>query len=271
LTNINGLILATVGNIEISQNPNLQSISGFQYLNQITGYLSINYNPSLTSITGFTQLTSVLGGQLVNDQAITLLYNAALNDISGFRALSTIDYGTLHIEGNTNLCYAGYPKWTYGSYGRRYSTGDKGIDWRSKLSSTNSRQFTWGINGVPTLVIQNNGNLTTCASAACHRSCTAGAGCIGPESANLCGRCYQTSNINSCDEVNAPGTDTPPCAILWPPTELPFSAIFGVLVGLGGILILIVIVSILAIVFVIHRRFNKNRGGDYTFNVRLYH
>lgn len=164
LRGISGLILATAGNIDISQNQLLQTIQGLQELAHTSGYISISYNPSLTSITGFNKLTSIQGNNLVNGHALTITYNGELTDISGFKTLDTIDYGTVHIEGNTRLCYAGYPTWNYGSYGLRYSNGDKGIDWRSKLTTqTHIWQFTWGeAIGIPTLLIQNNGNITDC-------------------------------------------------------------------------------------------------------------
>lgn len=158
---IASIVLATVGNVEISQNGLLRTIDSLQ-VSQIKGYLSVSYNPSLSSITGLTSLVTIQGNELVNGHALVLLHNRALTDISGLRALDTIEHGTVHIEGNTQLCYSGYPRWTYGSYGQRYSTGDRGIDWRSKLALQNSWQFTWDGNGVPTLNIQDNGNHSTC-------------------------------------------------------------------------------------------------------------
>ena len=284
LRSIDGLILATVGNVDISQNRLLQTIAGFQQLVHISGFISINYNPSLTSITGFSKLASIRGSQLINGHALSVLYNGALTDISGFKSLSTIEYGTVNIQGNTQLCYAGYPKWSYGSYGLRYSTGDKGIDWRTKLSLTYNWQFTWGSdNGIPTLNIQNNGNQTTCGkkynntyivshtlvSATCHSSCTSGAGCLGPNEPDLCGKCYQTSSINSCDELSPPDTQSQTCMILWPPTELPFSAVFGLVVGLGGILIILIVIGILVVVYKVRKRFSDENKGSYHVQVNI--
>ena len=161
LRSIAGLILGTVGSLEIAQNQLLHSIDSLQ-INRISDHVSISYNPSLGSIRGLTNLISIEGSQLVNGHALRILYNPVLTDISGFQSLNTINHGTVHIEGNTQLCYSGYPRWSYGSYGSRYSTGDKGIDWRSKLNSQYSWQFTWGGNGIPTLNIQGNGNYSTC-------------------------------------------------------------------------------------------------------------
>ena len=154
--------LATVGSLVISQNPSLQTISGFSNLQVIGGHLVIEYNPVLTDVTGLDHLATIRGTSLVNGHALVLLYNRVLTDISGLKSLSSISYGTVHIEGNEELCYAGYPLWGYGSYNPRYETGDKGIDWRTKLSI--SWQYTWGDEeaGQPTLLIRDNGNQTTC-------------------------------------------------------------------------------------------------------------
>lgn len=122
----------------------------------------MSYNPALVSVTGLSNLVTIQGKQLVNGHSLVILHNVALIDMSGLRSLNTIEHGTVHIEGNTQLCYSGYPRWTYGSYGPRYSTGDHGIDWRSKLATQTNWQFTWGGNGIPTLNIQDNGNHTTC-------------------------------------------------------------------------------------------------------------
>ncbi len=162
LINIDGFQkLLQVGNVEIFQNPSLISVPGLNSLSLIDGYVSIGNNPKLERITGFSNLRTISGNNLTNDHAITIIYNPVLTDISGFRLVATIAFGTVHIEGNTNLCYAGYPLWSYGTYNNRYMTGDMGIDWRSILIST--WQFSWQTTtGVPSLLIQNNGNESTC-------------------------------------------------------------------------------------------------------------
>ena len=162
LLNIDGFQkLNKVGNIEIFQNPSLISVPGLNSLVLINGYVSIGNNPKLERITGFTLLSTISGLNLTSDHALALVYNPLLTDISGFRKLVNIALGTVHIEGNTMLCYAGYPLWNFGSYNNRYKTGDMGIDWRSILTST--WQFSWETSmGVPSLVIQNNGNESTC-------------------------------------------------------------------------------------------------------------
>ena len=153
--------LNAVGNLEIAQNRVLQSITGLQSLLKVSGYLSIERNPILTGITGLNHLITIQGEDLVNDHALAILYNHVLTDISGFKSLTSIAFGTVHIEGNTALCYSGYPLWNYGSYGKRYSSGDMGIDWRTILSTI--WQYSWEDGtGVPSLVIQDNGNQSIC-------------------------------------------------------------------------------------------------------------
>ena len=156
-------MLQKVANIEISQNTNLESVTGMMgSLNAVDGYVALERNPVLSNINGFSSVTTISGSELFSGHSLVLLYNNALTDLKAFRSVTTISGGTVRIEGNSNLCYAGYPKWNYGSYGSRYSSGDMGIDWRSKLSAVPQWQYTWGMTGVPTLVIQDNGNQTTC-------------------------------------------------------------------------------------------------------------
>ena len=155
---LSGLIEA--GNVEIYHNPSLISITGFGSLSIVNGYISIGYNPRLTRISGFDALVIIKGEKLANDHGLIMIYNPVLASISGFHSLATIAIGTVHIEGNTMLCYAGYPTWSYGGYSSRYSVGDKGIDWRNLIGST--WQFTWAVGVVPSLLIRDNGNESTC-------------------------------------------------------------------------------------------------------------
>lgn len=152
----------TIRSIEISQNVQLRAITGFPSLLQLSGYLLVNRNPLLTDMSGFSKISVVSGAETVVGQAISVLYNIALPDLSGLSSLRAIGYGTVHIQGNTNLCYAGYPTWSYGSYPARLATGDKGIDWRILLDPVPSWQYTWNQTGVPTLVVQDNGDQETC-------------------------------------------------------------------------------------------------------------
>lgn len=113
-------------------------------------------------------------------------------------------------------------------------------------------------------------SLPTCASIAsttCHSSCQTGAGCLGPSSSGLCGSCYQTSSINSCDEVQAPEVEAQNCVTLWPPTELPFSAIFGLLVACGGTLIIIVLIAICVAVYKIRKKYGGDEESKGSYNV----
>ena len=160
IAGFSGLIGA--GNVEISQNPALVSITGINSLGLVGGHISIGNNPRLERVTGFTSLVTISGNDLANDHGLTIVYNPLLSDIRGFRTLTSIAIGTVHIEGNIALCYAGYPLWSYGGYSNRYSTGDVGVDWRYLVQT--SWQFTWGSSGggIPSLVIQNNGNESTC-------------------------------------------------------------------------------------------------------------
>ena len=164
LTMISGLgqLPSLDGSIVISQNSKLTGIRGFNALRTVTGYLAIQYNPVLTSLAGFSQLSSIGGQEILSGHALTLLYNINLTNLAGFSNLESIAYGTVHIEGNTALCYAGYPTWTVGSYSARMDDSvseiDRGIDWRTKQSGVEQWQYTWGVQGegYPTLYIQNN-------------------------------------------------------------------------------------------------------------------
>ena len=70
-------------------------------------------------------------------------------------------------EGNTQLCYAGYPTWNIGSYLPREPVDggeDVGVDWRTKLTTNEVWQYTWGVEGggYPTLVVQINAPAESC-------------------------------------------------------------------------------------------------------------
>ena len=157
--------LQTVTNIEISQNMILQAVSGLGNLPTIQGYLQIDGNVALSDLDGLQSLQTIQGDELVAGHALNVLYNTNLNSLRGFRSLSTISYGTVHIEGNTNLCFAGYPQWNVGSYPPRLpsGSGDVGIDWRTRLATgVPDWQYTWGVAGFPTLVVQNNAARSNC-------------------------------------------------------------------------------------------------------------
>ena len=170
LTDINGFIeLRSIqGNIVISQNNKLTSINGLSQLLTVNGYISIERNPVLNQINGLTQLTTIEGNEITSGHALSILYNGNLEALNFLSSLESINYGTVHIEGNTALCYAGYPTWQFNLYPPRPrqfdSSADKGIDWRTKLSTMEPWQYTWDVQegGYPTLLIQNNAPNGSC-------------------------------------------------------------------------------------------------------------
>ena len=157
--------LKSVGNLEISQNGNLTKIGGFSSLVSIEGYLQIDHNRKLVDLDGLSSLSEISGTTLVAGHALNVLYNPALLDLRWLRNLSRIEFGTVHIEGNLQLCYAGYPQWAVGEYRSRPPSGDRGIDWRTILGVGVPRwQYSWGGEGggYPTLVIENNAAYGDC-------------------------------------------------------------------------------------------------------------
>ncbi len=180
-------LLTSVRSIDIYYNANLTSITALASITHLQGYLRVVQNPKLVSITGlfanigsyleidrnpslnevnFNQLTAIGGADTVAGHALSIGYTA-LQSLSGFRALSSISYGTVRIEGNTALCYAGYPQWgELGQFASRDSSSgaDKGLDWRQLLSASNQWQYTWGVEGggIPTLLIRDNAPAGTC-------------------------------------------------------------------------------------------------------------
>ena len=169
LTAISGFSsLRNVTNLQITQNPELLTVTGFSRLSVISGYFEIDRNPALYSISGFRLLQTIQGTEVILGHALTLTYNTNLTDLSGFSSLSRIQFGTVHIEGNTRLCYAGYPQWRVGSYPVRPEVVggvDVGIDWRSRLGeNVPIWQYTWRVlhGGYPTLLIQNNAPSSDC-------------------------------------------------------------------------------------------------------------
>jgi hypothetical protein len=160
--------LRNVTNLQISQNPKLQRVTGFSGLSTISGYLEIDRNPSLYDISGFRLLQMIQGADVILGHVLTLTYNTNLTNLSVFSRLSSIQLGTVHIEGNTRLCYAGYPQWREGSYPVRPEVVggvDVGIDWRTRLDeNVPIWQYTWRVvdGGYPTLLIQNNAPSSDC-------------------------------------------------------------------------------------------------------------
>lgn len=163
--------LESVGNLEISQNGNLTTIGGFSSLRSIQGHLQIDRNQRLLNLDGLTGVMEIGGDSLVLGQALLILYNPALLDLRWLRNLTEIGFGTVHIEGNLQLCYAGYPQWAVGEFNARPPSGDKGIDWRTLLGvRVPIWQYSWGVKGggYPTLVIQNNAPYDECGKPIAH-------------------------------------------------------------------------------------------------------
>lgn len=156
--------LSNVGSLEISQNGNLTVVSGFESLTVVEGYLQVDHNHLLQRLDGLEAVEDIRGSELVAGHALNILYNRILPDLRWLRNLTQIGFGTVHIEGNTALCYAGYPQWGAGIYSPRPPGGDKGIDWRTLLQGVPVWQYTWGGGGggYPTLVIQNNAAYEDC-------------------------------------------------------------------------------------------------------------
>lgn len=160
--------LNNVTSLQISQHPRLRAVTGFSNLSLISGYLEIDRNPVLNDLGGLRSLQTLQGTEVILGHALILTYNTNLTSLSGLVGLSEILYGTVHIEGNIRLCYAGYPQWGVGSYPVRPAVVggvDVGIDWRSKFSlSVPEWQYTWNVagGGYPTLLIQNNSPLSDC-------------------------------------------------------------------------------------------------------------
>lgn len=156
------------GSVTISQNTKLTQISGLTSLRSIDGYLAVERNPALSDLSGLRQFTNLHGMELLSGHALSVTYNTQLTDLSSLASIRNISYGTVHIEGNTALCYAGYPTWQPGSYPLRphpsVDGADVGIDWRTRLSGVEPWQSTWGVQdgGYPTLVIQNNAPPENC-------------------------------------------------------------------------------------------------------------
>ena len=113
LATISGFAALTeiVGSVSVSQNQRLSTISGFSSLNLIGGFLSVERNTVLADMNGFRRLGLIRGQSTLSGHALTVIHNTRLSSLTGLSGLTNISYGTVHIEGNTALCYAGYPLW----------------------------------------------------------------------------------------------------------------------------------------------------------------
>lgn len=149
----------------VTNNVNLVTIAGFDMLTTVRDYVQIDRNWNLTSLSGLERLHQINGESLLGGYfALSLVYNFRLDTLLGFRRLTVISEGTVHIEGNRALCFAGYPTWEYGHYKIRPQSGalDKGIDWRTRIMTSNTRLWRWEPGNIPTLLIQKNGENEDC-------------------------------------------------------------------------------------------------------------
>ena len=290
LHTISGLgAVSSLRNLEISQNANLTQISGLSSLEMIRGYLQIDHNQNLVNLDGLSNLRSIGGADLVAGHALNVLYNPSLSDLRWLRSFTRIESGTVHIEGNSGLCYAGYPQWAEGRFELRPPAGDRGVDWRRLLGPGVPRwQYSWGAEGYPTLLIQNNARYEDCSKsphkivrrapnhnryyylsdeAVCHETCEEGAGCLGPSDPDLCGSCVEdfceigaSLTTPSCDPTSLP---------YWPPTEFPYSLVFGVLFGLSGLVLLGLVLLGGWVVYRICKRLRAGRKDTFDIIVNV--
>ena len=157
------------GELTINQNWRLKTFNGLSSLRRIENFLRVERNPNLTSLDAMPRLRRIGGDVLFGSYAVSVLENWKLTTLSGLRSLSSITWGTVHIEGNPRLCFAGYPQWPTGSvlhsYVRRPAVesnqADLGVDWRSVLDSP-AWMWQWRRTGIPTLLIRNNAPWDKC-------------------------------------------------------------------------------------------------------------
>ncbi|MBL6985808.1 MAG: hypothetical protein ISR72_01985 [Methylobacter sp.] len=97
LTSLSGLdnLESIEGDLTITQS-GIKHINGLNMLERVKGKIDINHNPELTTINGVTSLDTV-------DTLITITHNAALNTINGFNSLRQINKGALTIGHCTQL------------------------------------------------------------------------------------------------------------------------------------------------------------------------
>lgn len=97
LANLDGLISLrhVTGNLNISENSNLESMAALNNLKTIDGYLWIADNPKLKQIRGLHQLIKTSG--------LIIERNALLASISGFKSLRIVSTSLVAITDNDNL------------------------------------------------------------------------------------------------------------------------------------------------------------------------
>ena len=156
------------GNLILRNNPALERMSttsgASSVLTRVEGYLHIERNLQLSNLEFLSTMTTIAGNHLLDRISFALLYNPKLNDLNWLRSLKSIQNGTVWIEGNTQLCYAGYPQWQLGAYKVRtqLQTADKGIDWRTFMVNQVPSDFTWLGMNIPYLVVKDNAPEGSC-------------------------------------------------------------------------------------------------------------
>ena len=167
-------ILANLGgNLILRNNPALvqmnMSSGAPSILTRVEGYLHIERNLQLANLEFLSTITTIAGNQLLDRISFALLYNPKLNDLKWLRSLKSIHNGTVWIEGNTQLCYAGYPQWQLGAYKARtqLQNADKGIDWRTFMVNQVPSDFTWLGTNIPYLVVKDNAPEGSCGTYIC--------------------------------------------------------------------------------------------------------
>eukprot|EP00117_Sycon_ciliatum_P018161 scpid15878/ scgid16880/ Serine/threonine-protein kinase LMTK1; Apoptosis-associated tyrosine kinase; Brain apoptosis-associated tyrosine kinase; CDK5-binding protein; Lemur tyrosine kinase 1; p35-binding protein len=197
-------LLSVSGDVELYENRNLLEATGFSHLQTIGGQLKITRNAELELL----ELPSLreLGGndKLLSGQTLQITYNPKLGSLSGLRTLRTIKGGTVRIEGNHALCYPGYPQWSALSLATHsfvYPSSASvvaGVDWRALLdpATVPCGQFTWQ-EGIPSLLVRDNGPLALCGSQRCSSTCPSG--------------CWSATNSSTCGVVYSASVRTPIC------------------------------------------------------------
>ena len=244
------------GSLVVVYNPKLSDVGGFQSLNEIDGSVQIDRNAQLTSLSALSLVETIGGGDLIAGYyALSISYNVALVNLRALSRLKKIQQGTVHVEGNRMLCFAGYPQWGQTSFVRRPrdDTGDKGINWLWILNGSSSPDILWswsqGDDYVPTLLVRDNGDGSQCDAIQCSASCKKGAGCWADD-VNSCGECGGLCNdfaptvLTTSSSTKSPSDST--SAGWWPPFRMPYLAIFiAVVVAVVLLIILITIGCVL--------------------------
>lgn len=154
------------GSLIVRQNGALTAVrAAFLALDRIGGYINIERNRKLNDVSGLSTLSVIEGNQLLGGSALSVLFNPALEDLTWLARMDSIENGVVHIEGNTALCYAGYPQWgPVGSFFSRSGVQgeDQGIDWRSLISSSAEWEYSWMDTNIPSLVVRDNAPSGAC-------------------------------------------------------------------------------------------------------------